>query len=734
MIRKILITLIAACSIATAYAQQQCGTDRHYHEALKRNPALEDMERQFNRQLQQAIAARTTSVTDTTVYDATVVVHVIHDYGTENITDSSIYNAVNNWTTVFMKRNADTVHVIAPFQPWIGNTRLRLHLATKDPEGNPTKGITRTNSYLTKDAYEYSKIIGWPQDRYINIWLAVNIGGYAAGAGAYSQYPFAAVPDFDGVLCMAQYMNTDKIMPHELGHFLDLQHVWGNTNSPGVACGDDGVDDTPPTMGQLGAFCGPAELYDASCAAGYAKTYISASGLPDSVVNYPDTSNTQNMMNYMSACRIMYTKGQSVRMRTALLSPVANRSNLVTPATLSATGALSPMPDLAPIADFCVSKAISTSVVTDSRTYFLTCNNAASFNFKNWSWNDTLSGVQWTFSNGAAAPTSNAMLTVTNKFSVPGWVTVSLQATSNAGSNTITNTHAVYAADTVATLGVGYMQKFTNAAELANWPIFNVFNNQYKWQQFTGAGYDDGQCLRFRSYDTTSRAVNSQAGDHDEIYTPAFDLTTATSDLYANFYSAGAYNDAPGNGLANTNDSLELQVSVTGGQRWVKLGSWFGGNLANNNYKSSEFKPASPAQWVGRSVLIPSLYRTNLAFFRFKYWSGSTGNNTYIDNFSISPFTVGLEEAVAASKELVTIFPNPAANGCTLVFNTGNDGNVHYTIRDIAGRLVYERSVHLSPNTTHHEAISRDQTPAAGIYLVSMAIDGKIRTQKMVVY
>ena len=40
-----------------------------------------------------------------------------------------------------------------------------------------------------------------------------------------------------------------RTLTHEIGHCFNLAHVWGSTNQPGVACGDDLVTDTPETMG-----------------------------------------------------------------------------------------------------------------------------------------------------------------------------------------------------------------------------------------------------------------------------------------------------------------------------------------------------------------------------------------------------------------------------------------------------------------------------------------------------
>lgn len=477
-----LITGTVACMALGAHAQMQpCSADEQYHRLLQQYPQLADYEKQFENQIQEKLAHKTTAAPDTTVYDVPLVVHVIHDYGTEYVSDDAIYEAEAYWAQVYMKQNSDTDAVIAPFIPYIGNPRMRLHLATKDPNGNPTKGVVRQQSYLTAAASDQAKYNNWPNNEYVNIWLINAFSASAAGAAAYAYYPSTASfqPYYDGVICLASYLNTDKTIPHEIGHVMNLEHVWGDTNQPNVACGDDGVDDTPPTKGHVPSGCTAAALFDTTCATGYVKHYTAVVGGGDSLVDYPDTVNSQNIMDY-TYCERMFTKGQCARMRTAIISSTAGRNNLYTPANLAATGALAPMPDLPPIADFTLNKATGAGAISDNRSQWLTYTNVGSFVFKNASWNDTISSVAWTFSNGATTPTSTSMTNVVNKFSQPGWVTVSLTATSNAGSNTITRTNAAYAADTVSVGGVGYSQWFANAADMANWPIFNYYNNQFK--------------------------------------------------------------------------------------------------------------------------------------------------------------------------------------------------------------------------------------------------------------
>lgn len=733
MFRKVFLSLSAiACLAGKASAQlQPCSSDEHHEHLLKTYPQLAEFEKQFDEQVAAKLAAKVTATgyDDTTWYDVPLVVHVVHDYGIENLSDNDIYEAAQNWALAFVKKNPDTAAVIAPFIPYIGNARMRLHLATIDPNGNPTKGIVRHHSYLTYTAADEAKYQSWPNNKYINIWFISSFG--SSGAAAYAYYPSsgAFMPHYDGIISLASYLNTSKTIPHELGHVLNLPHVWGNNNNAAVACGNDGVDDTPPTKGHTPG-CVVSAIFDTTCATGYVKTYTSAlSGIADSVVDYPDTTNAQNIMDY-TYCSNMFTKGQCARMRTALTNNVAGRNNLYTPANLAATGALAHMPDLPPVADFVVTRAEATGIVTDTRSHFLTFNNEGRFTFRNASWNDTITSVNWQFSNGATSPTSASTALVANKFSIPGWVSVSLTATSNAGSHTVIDDHAVYVADTTPAGGMGFTQPFSSPGAIYNWPMINYYHNQFRWEHYQGAGVGDNTCIRYRSFDTSEKIYGTAKGDYDDFVTPAFNLEGVTGDVFLNFLSAGMATSASANA---SRDSLEVSVSTTGGLRWTRIGGLRGTECANNGARNAEFIPGTSTTWAARAFQVPAANRSRQTFFRVRYRPGDNGNNLYLDNMAISNVPADIQDLSATGSNFV-IYPNPSSSGCDVAFHSGNDGVVKYTIRDIAGKVVFEGGRSVTPNAIVTEHIERAATPVPGMYFITLTTGGATITAKMMVH
>ncbi|PZF71079.1 M43 family zinc metalloprotease [Taibaiella soli] len=733
--KKVILPLCILLGAATTgSAQKACGTDILFQEQLKAHPEIGIYQQQIEQAIAQGLQqmniskfARTTGGADTTTYDIPIVIHVVHDYGNEYLKDDDIFNAVSYWADVYMKRNADTSDVIQPFKQYVGNAKIRLHLATKDPNGNPTKGITHEHSYLTTNASDVAKIGRWPNTSYLNIWFINTFSSQMAGAAAYAYYPSSAqyYPYYDGVIGLFNYLNYDKAIPHEIGHCLELQHVWGNNNQPGQQCGDDGVDDTPPTKGHMPG-CTTAALYDTSCSIGYQKSYTDAITGSSYIINYPDTNNSQNIMDY-TYCQKMFTIGQVQRMRTALTSTIAGRNNLYTASNLAATGALAARPDLAPIADFSVEKGVvGGSFTTPERLYFAAANSNIAFSFKNRSWNDTVATGDWTFSNGATPATASSLSVVNVKFSQPGWATIALTAGSNAGSNTITK--KMFIADSVGTAAWGYMQNFASAADMANWPMFNYFDNTFAWEAFTGAGYDDNGSIRYRSFDNrTDIYAGNPDGDHDDVFTPAFSLADwGTGSLNLSFYTAGSYKSS------GSNDSLEIAYSINGGRSWTTFSSLGGTTLANNGYKNTEFVPGSSSNWAAQTIAVPAAARTTQVFFRFRYLPKSGGNDFYMDKFSITPYATEVAE-VATHHDQVKIYPNPTKGAFNMAFTTGNDGKVAYAVRDLSGKTIYTAQQTYAPNSVVEQAIPGNIFPASGFYLVTITIADKTSTQKLIV-
>ncbi|MCC6187273.1 MAG: hypothetical protein IT256_08995, partial [Chitinophagaceae bacterium] len=289
MMKKLLCSLSILGLLATSAQAQKvlpCGTDQVNNDLIKLYPEIATK----NAALSEEIAGKLSKLTKKdllpfakttadgfTIYDVPLVFHVIHDYGQEYVSDDSIKRCVEQTNEIFNKYNAGRFDVIAPFAGFINNTsteyigdgKIYWHLAKKDPMGNPTNGVTRRRSYLTGYGGDLAKYDQWPPNNYMNIWIINKMSDVHSNAAAYAYKPAtgAVIPYYDGVITLFSYINQDNTIAHELGHELNLYHPWGSTNSPGVACGDDEVLDTPPTKGHdpAGGCSDLKDLYDTAC-------------------------------------------------------------------------------------------------------------------------------------------------------------------------------------------------------------------------------------------------------------------------------------------------------------------------------------------------------------------------------------------------------------------------------------------------------------------------------------
>jgi PKD repeat protein len=258
--KKIFILLFALSTALVSNAQQPhvCGADHMHHHLRNSDPEFNQRAEDYNRQIRELIAANRSNRVDGEVLVIPVVFHIIHNWGIENISDEQIFDQMRILQEDFRKLNEDTSDVIDFFKPLIADSKIEFRLAQRDFEGNCTNGIDRIASTETFVGNDGSKLNPWPRDRYLNVWV---VNTMEDGVAGYAYYP-SAVPNGisalrDGIILRHNYIGSigtgtpgnSRALTHEIGHWLNVQHVWGDNNNPGFACGDDDVEDTPITAG-----------------------------------------------------------------------------------------------------------------------------------------------------------------------------------------------------------------------------------------------------------------------------------------------------------------------------------------------------------------------------------------------------------------------------------------------------------------------------------------------------
>ena len=239
-----------------------------------------------------------------------VVIHVVWNENDENISEKQIKSQLEILNACFSDAR-DANLVPAAFKDNIGKPNIQFCLAQKDPKGKPTTGITRTETNISGIASSVAVYYGakgganaWDTKQYLNIWVAA----FTDNSIGKSAYPGTVPLERDGIVVSPRHFgnigtaaDTDGhdlglTAVHELGHYFNLIHIWGEKICDQSDCADtDEVNDTPN---------------QSTC----------QFGCPD--LSFDDCDGTAMGMNYMDyvndECKTMFTAGQVARMRASI--------------------------------------------------------------------------------------------------------------------------------------------------------------------------------------------------------------------------------------------------------------------------------------------------------------------------------------------------------------------------------------------------------------------------------
>ena len=241
-----------------------------------------------------------------TVLTVPIVIHVIYHGAIENISDAQIMAQLDTVAKDYRRLNADTINTPTAFKPFAADAQIEFCLAKRDPFGNPSTGINRkfTDSLQfvagpgTGDHMKYNSSGGmdaWDTHKYLNIWIC-NL----TGASGFSGNPMGHGNAWDGIVMNYTILDGRHLLSHEIGHYLNLMHVYGNENpNCEPTDGGDQVSDTPDQA--WSTFGCPAFPQTDSCT-------TTAPGIM--FMNFMDQTN--------STCQNLFTLGQVTRMRDAL--------------------------------------------------------------------------------------------------------------------------------------------------------------------------------------------------------------------------------------------------------------------------------------------------------------------------------------------------------------------------------------------------------------------------------
>lgn len=578
-------------------------------------------------------------------YYIPVVFHVIHagePLGVgSNISDVRIYNVLEGLNNHF-KNNHN--------HPSNSNTSIQFVLATKAPNGSCSTGINRVNfgnnqtyaqygnQRLTTDngvdAATIRALSNWNPTQYYNIWVVNKITS-SSGVAAYAYYPTSHGKTNDGTFITSEYVDTtpSEIITHELGHSLNLMHTFEGstgTNCPAQinGCGADGdcVSDTPP----------------------HTKTH--ANDLVLTAANSCSGNNNSTYKhNYMSYARNEYQKVftplQIARMQSAV---TFYRSSY-----LPANNSVFKMTQV-PQSQFLINNSISyfkqvfcvgapISLRNISTCFLNTFNNTTLANYSS----------KWVVTKNGQTILTSTEPNPTITLNQTGTYSITLTATNNIGSNSITKSNIIeiisktaknYCAPT--SLNVGNFAYSINNVKL------HYINNSTTIG--SNNGYTDFSCSHITqaSFDQPNKIDITVSNNH----------TTTKDNLILHGYID--YND---NGTFETSE-LILQETIP--------------SSTNNKVYSYNFTPPT-------NVKKGEVLRMRIISERTSITNAKLNCTTQYNIGDIEDYGVIFASYLSLDdfeKQKYNIYPNPVEN--TLNITSDNSDEKQINIFSISGQLI----------------------------------------------
>jgi hypothetical protein len=714
------ITLaLALIATATGFSQKQqimpCGTYEAMEQHFAQNPEARKNYEAAQKQLEESRLALENSAARPAAFEYTipVVFHVLHQGGPENISDAACFAALDQINKDYARLSPDTNLIFTPFKTKYVPSDIKFMPAKKDPQGNCINGVVhhydvKTNwSQTSANASSTYWTYTWDPTRYLNIYIVGNIvpQGTVTGGGIIVGYTY--IPGtwptgnaHDAIVYRYSFLSTgfpnpdSRSLSHEIGHWLSLPHTFGNTNNPGLVCGDDGILDTPPTKGNF-----------ANCPSASTNTnYTCASPNPGNANDY--FQNVNNIMDYAS-CPRNFTQGQTTAMRNTLAGTVSNRQNLWSNTNLIVTDVNS-AGSCAPIADF----------LSTNGSYTVCAGN--SLNLKDFSYNGVITSYAWAADNNATVASPSSSQT-TISFQLVGVSNVSLTVTNSQGSSTKVRT--VYVLDGTASITGPSFESFESGLP-PFWSIGDENNDTKTWINTSSAAYD----LSYSYYIDGQQQPPSTA---DYLQMPMLDVKNNQGNVLQFAYAYRRH-------LSSQNDVLNIQASRDCGGTWDNIVVLAASVMAQNSggVSTDPFFPNTAQEW--KTYIISdhpkwlNYLNSSSVLIRFEFVEGTNGygNNLFIDAVNFYSPT-GVNELTREME--FGLYPNPTNGETSVHFNLSNSASIKISVKDLLGREVIQVADKNFAAGEQTIAINSNNQLQPGAYFVNVTVNGATMSRKMIV-
>lgn len=737
--KKTFLILLFSVFASTLMAQRNCATMEVLDHQIAADPSYISRMQAIETFTQNYIAQQDLSKSSAVTVTIPVVFHVVYANSTQNISDAKIQAQINQLNLDFAKLNTDITSVPSVWSGTAANTNIQFCLAQRDPSGNATTGIVRTSttttSFTSDDKVKYTAQGGhdaWSSSSYLNIW-SCNLGGGLLG---YAQFPGGAAAT-DGVVLLyssigsmaspgtASPYNLGRTATHEIGHWLNLRHIWGDDS--GACTGSDLVSDTP-NQADASSGCPSYPYTDACTTASPGIMYM----------NYMDYTN--------DACMYMFTTGQSTRMNALFATGGARVSLLTSLGCTAPTTATCATPTGMVSSGITTTGAtISWSATTGATGYSLryrvsgaTTWTTVSLTSSSYTFSGLTAGTsyEWQVSTTCSS-TSSSSYTASQYFTTTSTTTSTCATPTGMTTSAISTTGATLswtAVSGAASYNVQY--KLSSAT---TWTTVTTTTNSktltgltagstYNWQVQTVCTSSTASYSSAVSFTTTS-ATSTCSSTYESNNTSGTAYTIATNTNYTSQIQTSTDVDWYKFTTTSTATKVKIDLTTLPADYDVTLYYLSGSTLYS---AGSSANSGTTSEQIKYNTTTARTYYVKVYGYSSAYSTSSCYTlKASVSSTSWKEMTEDAEGVVIENISDLVLAPNPASSEVSIMFDSAIEGTTQVKVYDIMGKEVYTQE--LAVSTGSNKSPLDVSNLVNGIYLVAINDGKKIYTSRVVV-
>lgn len=706
--KSLSVLLTVSLSITSLQIQAQahpdrCGTMPFLAMAISKDPATKERLIEQEALLQQRIAGLTKRAEGLRGTDTLLIPVVFHIVLTNPslVTDAQIQAQMNTLNADYAGLNSDSTKIPAYFKPLFGHSLIRFALARRTPDNQATTGIirhttTRTSFSISDDGVKSISTGGdnaWNTANYLNIWLCPLSGGllgYSTLPAMTSMIP-GVVVDYKSLPGGAYTAyNQGKTLTHEIGHFFNLYHIWGDDN--GACTGTDYVDDTPNQGNSTAG--SPTGVVTDACS-------LSAPGiLYQDYMDYTDDDAME-----------MFTVEQAARMEAA--------ANTFRASLLSSPGATALVIQKYDAALKAIDTPVSRLCAPDFTPVVTIANNGAAPLTSLVLTAQVDGGAPVTTSwVGSIAPADSVDITLQGLAVTPGthWLTVYSSAPDGVPDEDPANDTLRRSVEYRESMAPPLTESFEGVSyPPAGWDMVND-DGGLTWEKATGIGSTGSQCVVIRNFE------DGNIGSKDYLRLPQMTISHLDS-AYMTFRVAAGM--ATGAGARFEWDSLEVLVSKDCGASYTSLYKKWGPSLSTTTRSFTGGYIPQQGEWRKDSVNLGAYIDGGPFLLAFRNTNGNV-NNIYLDDIDV----YGKSVSPVLKSTGMLVAPSPTSGVVNVDFYPMPVGLKAISVYSVSGSLVAQTIVGDGAGSRHYAFdLSR---MAAGIYMVRVVWQDRVEVVKIV--